>query len=79
MDDRQAHATSLESGEDWIVKYRAALNSDLSQRAPASRYREAFNEFARVFIPAASRVVGWARAILEKGRTTVQSRLSPFG
>jgi len=48
MDEQEELGVSLDTIEDWIVKYRTALAQDLKRSQPRSkRFRSAIEDFVR--------------------------------
>jgi hypothetical protein len=52
MDDQPTPDVSLDTIEDWIVKYRAALAQDLIRsQSRSKRFRSAVEDFVRQWAP----------------------------
>ena len=78
MDDLRAPATNLENGEEWITKYRAALDAAVIEHTRSARYRAALEDFLRLAVSTVQKTAQrWVRAVLARARTA-QSRLNLF-
>lgn len=52
MDDQPTPDVSLDTIEDWIVKYRAALAQDLKRsQSRSQRFRSSVEDFVRQVLP----------------------------